>query len=423
MSQSEELKLNYLPAELLHQIFRDVDDGDRKNLRLICRLFANVCAKYMIHSCTFSTSRDTLRKLKHMAAHPIFSAYIDELNFDCSLLVNIPDQSLFHSHLRWLNESVEQSQRQFSVYRPLSEAQNEIILSGEDVRTFEFAIPRFPKFTTLRICMGCFGNGGRQQKEALAGHLGNVPLYAIRQSSACSVRQFMTLMSILFQQKVRLSVLEVGPLTYSVFDEDLELVEGVFSSLKKLVFCISGVKDTPWPPQLQASFSGSEAFCDVVGNGKAMKLLSSASLLTHLSISTEDAPFHKEANLKSFVGNYTWPSLKRLSIGNLVVSEKDLIEFLLRHRVEELSIRSITLQGSWITALPAMREATNPALDQAIAYEWITSEAGESWYLGRHPAKSIVGRGGETTLGLHVAYFLSKAPCSYPCPLTLSNMS
>ncbi|OJD16486.1 hypothetical protein AJ78_03341 [Emergomyces pasteurianus Ep9510] len=423
MGQSEGLKLSHLPAELLHQIFRDVDYGDRKNLRLVCRVFANACVPYMIHSCTFSTSRDSLSKLKHMAMHPLFSAYIDVLNFDCSLLVNIPNQYRFHSHLRFLNESMEQSQRQFQVYWPLVEAQNEIILSGEDVRTVELAIPRFQKFTTLRICIGSFENSGRQHKEAFAGNLANVPFYAIRQSSACSVRQFMTLMNTLFRQQVRISVLEIGPLTYSVFDEDLELVQEVFSSLTKLVFYISAVADTPWPPKAQASFSGSEAFCDVVGNGKAVKLLSSASQLTHLSICTEYAPFHKEANLKSFVGNYTWPHLKRFSIGNLVVSENDLIDFLHRHRIEELSIRSITLQGSWITALPAMREATSPILDRAIAYEWITNEAGESWYLGHHPAKSIVGRGDETTLGLYVAYYLSKAPCGYPCPLTLSNMS
>ncbi|PGH29004.1 hypothetical protein GX50_08254 [[Emmonsia] crescens] len=418
MDLNEGLKLNHLPAELLHQIFRDVEYADRKRLRLVCRVFANVCAKYLTHSCTFSTSRDSLRKLEHMAMHPIFSAYIDVLALDCSLLVNIPNQRHFHSHLRFLNESMEQSRRQFSIYRPLFEAQNEIILSGEDVRTFELAIPRFSRLTTLRICMG-----GRQQQKVLAENLGNVPYYAIRQSSACSVRQFMTLMGILFREQVRLSVLEVGPLTYSVFDEDLEPVQEVFSSLKKLVFYISAVKDTPWPPKAQASFSGSKAFCDVVGNGKVMKLLSASSQLTHLSISTEDAPFHKEANFKSFVGHYTWPYLKRLSIGNLVTSENDLVDFLRRHRVEELSIRSITLRGSWITALPAMRKATSPVLDQAIAYEWITNETGESWYLGRHPAKSIVGRDDETCLGLHVAYYLSKAPSSFPCPLILSNMS
>ncbi|KLJ05572.1 hypothetical protein EMPG_10969 [Blastomyces silverae] len=423
MDQSEGLQLDHLPAELLHQIFQDVEYRDRKSLRLVCRLFANVCIKYMTRSCTFSTTRDSLRKLKHMATHPIFSAYIEVLSLDCSLLVNIPSQRQFHSHLRFLNESTEQSRRQFSIYRPLLEAQDEMIRSREDLHTFKLAIPKFPRLATLRIYMGCFENGGRQMKEALAGNFSNVPHYAIRQSSACSVRQFMTLMSILSQQKVRLSVLEVGPLTYSVFEEDLEPVQEVFISLKRLVFYISAVEDTPWPPKAQASFSGSEAFCDVVGNGKAMRLLSVASQLTHLSISTEDAPFNKEANFKSFVAHYTWPQLKRLSIGNLVTSENDLIDFLRRHRLEELSVRSIILQGSWITALPAMREAASPTLDRAIAYEWITNEAGESWYLGRHPAKSIVGRDDETSLGLQVAYYLSKAPSGYPCPLTLGNMS
>ncbi|PGH01017.1 hypothetical protein GX51_05453 [Blastomyces parvus] len=422
MTQNEGLQLNHLPAELLHQIVQDVEYRDRKSLRLVCRRFANVCAQYMIRSCTFSTTRDSLKKLKHMATHPIFSAYIKVLSFDCSLLVNIASQWQFHSHLRFLNESTEQSRCQFPLYLPLLEAQDDIIRSGEDVHTFELAIPKFPRLTMLRIYMGCFENGGRQMKAALAGNLPNVPYYAIRQSSACSTRQFMTLMSILSQHKVKLSGLEVGPLTYSVFEEDLEPVQEAFVSLKKLVFYISAIKDTPWPPKTQASFSGSEAFCDVVGNGKAMRLFSVASQLTHLSISTEDAPFNKEANFKSFVAYYTWPQLKRLSIGNLVVSENDLIDFLRRHRLEELSIRSITLQGSWITALPAMREAASPTLDRAMAYEWVTNETGESWYLGHHPAKPIVGHGDESSLGLHVAYYLSKAPSGYSCPLTLGNM-
>ncbi|QSS61389.1 methyltransferase [Histoplasma capsulatum] len=260
-------------------------------------------------------------------------------------------------------------------------------------------------------------------KADVAGSFLNVPHFAIRQSSACSARQFMSLMSVLSRQRVRLSVLEFGPLTYSVFEEDLEPVQEVFTSLKKLVFYLSTIKDTPWRPKAQAYLFGSEGFCDVVDNGKAIKLLSISSLLTHLSSSTKDAPFRKEANFKSFVANYTWLQLKCLSIGNLVASENDTIHFLSRHRLEELSIRSITLQGSWIAALPAMREAASPTLDQAIAYEWITNETGESWYLGLHPAKSIVGRSDETSLGLHVAYYLSKAPNGYPCPLTLSNTS
>ncbi|EER39257.1 methyltransferase [Histoplasma capsulatum H143] len=346
------LKLNQLPAELLHQIFRDVEYQDRKSLRLVCKMFASACAKYMTRSCTLSTTHDSLRKLKHMATHPIFSAYIEVLALDCSFLVHIPDQCHFHSQLHFLNKSVEQSCRQFSMYRPLLEAQDEIILSAEDVHTFELAIPRFPRLTTLRIYMGCFENGGRRMKADVAG--------SFRNSSACSVRQFMSLMSVLSRQRVRFSVLEVGPLSFSVFEEDLEPVQEVFSSLKKLVFYLSAIKDTPWRPKAQASLFGSEGFCDIVGNGKAIKLLSIASQLTHLSISTDDAPLRKEANFKSFVANYTWPQLKRLSIGNLVVSENDLIDFLSRHGLEELSIRSITLQGSWITALPAMREAASP---------------------------------------------------------------
>ncbi|OJD26112.1 hypothetical protein ACJ73_02513 [Blastomyces percursus] len=214
-------------------------------------------------------------------------------------------------------------------------------------------------------------------KESLADSLSNVPYYTIRQSSACSARQFMTLMRILFQQNVRLSVLEVGSLTYTVFEEDLEPVQEVFASLKRLVFYISTVEDTSRPYKAQASISGSKAFYD--------------------------APFNKEANFKFFVAHYTWPRLKRLSIGNLVASKNDLIEFLRRHRLEELSIRFIGLQGSWITALPAMREAASPTLDRAIAHEWITNGTGESWYLGRHPDKLIVGGDDETSLGLQVA--------------------
>ncbi|KAK2790138.1 hypothetical protein FQN53_000379 [Emmonsiellopsis sp. PD_33] len=319
---------------------------------------------------------------------------------------------------------MDQCEVEFSTYRALQKEQTDIITSGKDIRALEDAIPKFSNLQKVRLFVGNFRNGGPLLKNTIARLLHSSSEADLHQASVCSVRQFMKLMDILARHKIKLSVLKLELLTYAALDQDEEVlnpVREVFASLENIGFHLSGTDDGLLPTSNRTSRYASYRAPSVISNGRAVQLLSSATPLKNLSISTDEYLYEIRARFRDFVGDCIWPRLTRLSMGSIRVAEDDLINFLCRHStLKELSIHSLTLTGSWLTVLPKIRETAS--LERVNAYGYLKNDGPEYWYLGRHPDKKMVGRADESHLGLLVAYYLTTAPDEFACPLTLDNM-
>ncbi|GBF61618.1 hypothetical protein TMEN_4122 [Trichophyton mentagrophytes] len=424
-----ESRFELLAAELLTQIFDYLDSDDISNARLTCRVFANVCIRYLPRKCAVSCTKTSLERIKYIASHPLISQRIQSLTIDCSqfwtLVHGRPNQSWDYipavgpEEFPWCE-----------AYKRIWEEQRQIKQTGKDNDIISRAIPHFKNLKSVRLCMGRFSEDGRLHRETYNSALEHFS-FSYDSPVSCSILQYLMVMGPLRDAGIKVESLELLDVSYGIFYPISQIIGGMEANFEHLTNL--SIRVQVHPDKVMNSAEGKPELGRVLSYGVLAGYLEAATRLRSLSLSSKDDHGGRMmVSDNAFSPNITWEHLHTLTLDNVWIAEHILVGLATRHyrTLKNLTLHNIILCGSWFTAFPAIREASS--LERAVVYGWIGNPVGEyarreHWRLGVYPDREFDTPWGddarEHRLGLRVASFLCKDPGVIALPLDYSNMT
>ncbi|KAL8714598.1 MAG: hypothetical protein Q9220_001546 [cf. Caloplaca sp. 1 TL-2023] len=413
--------MDRLPPELVHSILSVLRPEDLLNLRLTCKTFAELSAKYLLRECELMFTLNSFQRLSKISQHPLYSQHVRSLVYYADTLKRHHDKDEWYRALRaqlWMNRyenpslaplpSRNASEREWRTYRrnikrstrpeqqfskqQLREAWKKRHAMWQDqqrLRDMHFgedmikaAIAQLPNLKHISLSNyhdikfesdaverlykptleDVMGDGGHD-------HISGIP-------------QFFSLLRGVQQAEISLESLIVGSISWLVFTchcKNWELMKSVFRPLRRFNFSVHISQEVGW-------HDPDENVDDVMSDDdeECEELLREDRVADLMSLMTDvrafNLCFYSDAlRPVPFVPTYkilTYPHLTEISFNNHYGDADDLLEFFKRHaqKLRNVRISNFTLlSGSWLDIFCEFRDMLR--LDHATFRGWLHNKA------------------------------------------------
>lgn len=362
-----------VPAEILVEIFSHLPRRDIKAIRVVCKNFEAASSQYLFDRLYVSPQKFHLKILAKVSQHPVYSKYVEEIVYDCSLfrpellcIEAYEAELLVYGHpfdKQWLERAHERYCRHY--YQ-----QEEIIAADADFKALCSALHRMPKVTIVSLIDGwesCghvdeYGsNRGNQPSNTLGTYNARIlerpydvplarrwedfskcprflrpaPWEYLGEEMEKGVRGFHVVFRAMSLSQHRIQTFFVDsntdamdrgiPSTFLCMSPSyLQTTCNVFKYLRRIVLEIMVMSETD------------------LEDGKVAKMLSAAESLEDLRIGVYPGLLESFSGAKKILGSKAWARLQTVDFLSLEMKEKDLVEFCERHSG---SLRNVGFEG------------------------------------------------------------------------------
>jgi hypothetical protein len=379
------------PAEILHAICVLLPPKDVAALRLVQKDLAVIGAHHLVDKVRFHTSQASIKRLRQISKHAIFSHSVRILHWEATRLqseITLPqlreamqtaatakatagikprapppgaslrEQRLFRRNLaKWTGDTkkAEQSiKSQFRKYKRLVASEDEAedaLLSYNS--TLTTAIRRFPHLKEVHFdnepgkCQHMYSQRFSTRFEKV-----KFPIPFDRDTGS-TIWQIRDLLVAIANSKSMLEKLVVHSMAPSFFQfltaTATNKIHQAVSSLKHLNLGFRLDEDHE-----HVDDGGCFAILD---RGGLKSMLEASPLLEYLVVRFDHYPEGGVTALNNVLGDATWPKLRCLRISQLSTTEEELMACLIRQKsLKEVSIAWITLtKGSWEQVVERMQ--------------------------------------------------------------------
>ncbi|KAL8841101.1 MAG: hypothetical protein Q9176_003442 [Flavoplaca citrina] len=459
---STEVLSNPLPPELLHMVFKLVDDKDIPSLRLTCRSFAEVGLDYQLKEPQIRFTQESLNRMLDLSADPKLRLRIKALVYKVDCLKeydNISDWEFAVRTRRYANTIVPPPQpvdRQSMTFEDIMQREDKVAdtIKEKFLHTSHQIQAAWEKYQTLYNEQQMFrdSDSAAKQVATIISRLPNLKSFALSNfgnlaqdkslnetfstetfmqavgdtghGQPCGVTQLMGAFRALHQAGIRLQRIYFGTVDWRIFhveDSDFELMKSIVSNLVifetdittnqgSLSLSPVDVYDYPSPELEQCT-----AF---LKHGRAVDLLKSMPKLRQLSLSFDHPHATKKIDLRVLVGDLRWSCLTNLYLINIGSTEQYLLGFLRKHSstLEFVEISNYRLNsGKWSSVLRGVRTSLRLKDFCSVGFLLNDNHKNDSWYItcvrmpgdpatmlpiGDHIRKYVVGGGDHTPIDL-----------------------
>ncbi|KAI4272076.1 MAG: hypothetical protein LQ337_005553 [Flavoplaca oasis] len=457
---STEVLSNPLPPELLHMVFKLVDDRDIPSLRLTCRSFAEVGLDYQFKEPQIRFTPESLNRMLDLTADPKLRFRIKALVYKVDCLKkydNISDwelevrsahnadtivpppqpvdgNSLTFDDIMQRQDKVadtvrekfshtsHQIQAAWEKYQTLYEEQQMFRDSDSATKQVATIISRLPNLKSFALSN--FGNLAQDKSlnERFSTETFMQAVGDTGHGQPCGVTQLMGAFRALHQTGIQLQRMYFGTVDWRIFqveDSDFELMKSIVSNLvifetdittNQGLLNLFPVNVYPSPELEQCT-----AF---LKHGRAVDLLKSMPKLRQLSLSFDHPHATKKINLRVLVGDLRWSCLTNLYLINIGSTEQYLLGFFRKHSstLEFVEISNYRLySGKWSSVLRGVRTSLRLKNFCSVGFLLNDNHKNDSWYvtcvkfagdppamlpIGDHIRKYVVGGSDDTPIDL-----------------------
>lgn len=396
-----------LPLELLHAIFDFLDKKAALTARATCVALAAVGSEHILHEIIAVYKRDRLQRLVDISQHAVIRKGVKTLYWQSDRLAEpalsfekwnkvrtiarpwgeynvyheiplLSDNTLDPTSARAqrafkrAHKTYEQNmkgrfpntelEKAYQTYKALVEDQIEITSSKFDLDCFTTFFRACPKLESVTVATA-YGTGGFKDAGRMAFKEAMISPYGDGTILDQGVHQFWTIIQAVCQARTTPKCFTATDMSYRIFEkkwagmDTQPIMAHMMAHLREFRLGLS-VSEDELDPSIEGQDIdiGHECY-HYYGSGLLAKWLSLAPQLRVLKLrmyhnhSEEPVP---EARLKDVVGSTTWPKLRELGLNDMLTSEDELLDLLLRHKdsLRRLSLSYIYLQqGSWTSFL------------------------------------------------------------------------
>lgn len=393
-----------LPLELLHVIFDVMEKKTILSARETCSTLADIGSEYLLDEVITVYKRDRLQRLLSIAQHSKVSKSVRSIYWQSDRLkepalsfekwnkirtVARPwaEYNIYHEipllHDETLDPTTERSQRAFKrahqrydrnmkgthtdselqaayeSYQALIKDQVAIARSKFDLKCFTTFFKACPKLESVTVATA-YGSAGFKDAGRMAFKEAMVAPYGDSNVLDSGVHQFWTIIRALYDAQHPPKRFTATDVSYRIVRETWSKVDcnlmmaHLMSDLHEFRLGLSIHEDEldPMIPGQNIDI-GIDCYIRYVP-GILAKWLSDAPQLRVLKLRmyhNHFANIRPEAKLKDVVGSTTWPKLRELGINDVLTTQNELLDLLLRHKdsLRRLSLSYIYLeQGTWV---------------------------------------------------------------------------
>lgn len=457
-----EVLSNPLPPELLHMVFKLVDDKDIPSLRLTCRSFAEAGLDYQFKEPQIRFTQESLSRMLDLSGNPKLRLRIKALVYKVDCLRkydNISDWEfgVRSAHIadpfvpppqpvegnsitfddtvqrqdkvadtvkeKFLHTS-DQIQTAWEKYQTLYKEQQMFRDSDSAAKQVATIISRLPNLKSFAL--SSFGNLAQDKSlnERFSAETFMQAVGDTGHGQPCGVTQLMGAFRALHQAGIQLQRMYFGMVDWRIFrveDSDFELMKSIVNNLvifetdittNQGLLSLSPVDVYDYPsPELEQC----TAFLKY---GRAVELLKSMPKLRQLSLSFDHSHATKKIDLRVLVGDLRWSCLTNLYLINIGSTEQYLLGFLRKHSftLEFVEISNYRLNsGKWSSLLRGVRTSLRLKNFCSVGFLLNDNHKNDSWYvtcvrmpgdpatmlpIGDHIRKYVVGGGDHTPIDL-----------------------
>ena len=416
--------MDQLPAEVLHVICANIEQKDLFSLRLASKHLAHIGAHHIFAhgQLSFHLSEESLKRLEDVANNPTYATQIRTLSYDANFLAQLRTVENYkqqfertsHHHpdpsqrpdppgkeasertkrlyvrnfekwrhgdkpkalslLEWMSEHMK--------YKKMVVAQKDLLKDKADRRSLAAVIPQFPHLEEI-----VYANNARCLHMLSPRNLQRFQksfFPPLSYDTCHSVHQLSSMLEPMGNKLKTLKAVCVSPKLFST--KNRMSVSSSFRSLKKVHIELRLENDHVD----DFGFISPRNMYATIEAGHLLACLVCANGLEDLHISFVDFPDYAGpwAHINKLVGNYSWPSLKKLGLSQVEGSAEELIEALARQpALQELGLGFVELtSGSWCQVFTEMRlrlslQKTNfndifssPSEDEMMVMEYYNQE-------------------------------------------------
>jgi hypothetical protein len=347
--------LDLLPVEILLQIIDHVPHKDLRAMRLFCKRLASVAEIKLFHTLSIAPRKKELHALLDVSQHPVLSQHVKCLFYDLGLY----DRNLFEICGKFerfmaaaddiLNEgsSLRQVIAGWKYSKNILNDEEWIVNSKVVGKVLSRVLPRLPSFSQLEF--GSYSLGEAHAITRTVWHMGSM---FFRSDINTAKRAIRTTFKALRKAKVHLKALKLHPLPDVMFNQN-EIFPSyadhlprtnrrVFSMLKSIDLCfphcaieqtldLFTIGPSGQPPVSINSHTDPIAIAE---------MLQSAKDLRHLSFGYNELSGCEKQGIREwshyplkllFGDGVKWPRLETLQLKNMLLYQKELVEFLGLH--------------------------------------------------------------------------------------------
>ena len=451
-----------LPPELLHMVFKLVDDEDIPSLRLTCKSFAEVGLDYQFKEPQIRFTQESLNRMLDLAADPKLRLRIKALVYKVHCLRKYDNISDWEFGVRSahnadpfvpppppadgnsvtfedvmqredmvadtkkekFSRTSDQIQAAWEKYQTLYKEQQMFRDSDSAAKQVATIISRLPNLKSFALSN--FGNLA-QDKSLNERFSTETFMQAVGDTShgqPCGVTQLIGAFRALHPTGVQLQRMYFGTVDWRIFqveDSDFELMKSIVSNLvifetdittNQGFLSLSPVDVYDYPsPELEQCTA-------YLKHGRAVDLLRSMPQLRQLSLSFDHPHATKKIDLRVLIGDLQWSCLTNLYLINIGSTEQYLLGFLRKHSstLKFVEISNYRLNsGKWSSVLRGVRTSLRLKNFCSAGFLLNDNHKNDSWYvtcirmpgdppamlpIGDHIRKYVVGGGDNTPIDL-----------------------
>ncbi|ETS83726.1 hypothetical protein PFICI_05602 [Pestalotiopsis fici W106-1] len=380
--------MDKVSPELLHDICACLKIEDVLAFRLVCKVFADVGAAYMLPEVSFYMLQAEFARLRAIADHPIISKHVRSLTYFAEVLdiekITFPAYVRGHTREQAAARSwngffkptpkldsadLPKLRSDYQTYELTMKQQQEIIDHAYDVECLKEVIPKFSSLRQASVSStGAFYDDNTKSRtwdatrplelcKSRKSPFESIPLSSGNSLLPEGKRHLNGLIAGLVATKTQLEGFRAGVLDWSYFKDFLEIPDGLshtFKYLKRLELFL----DTD-PGQ---DSRGITRCRKALRSGILKQIIKPLQQLEVLMITLYPVEWTSDewpASLGDIIApGHTWPALRVVSLGGIKTNRHDLIKFLELHKdtLKKLCMRDLGLgETSWWKLLPDLR--------------------------------------------------------------------
>lgn len=396
-----------LPVEILHNIFDFLDKKAALLARQTCVTLGVVGSEHVLHELAAVYKRDRLQRLVDISQHATISKTIRSVYWQSDRLLEPAmsyekwnkvravarpwaEYNIYHE-IPLLNDNTldptsARAQRAFKrahklydrnmkghfskaelelayeSYKALVQDQKDITDNNFDLDSFTTFFKGCPKVDNVTVATA-YGTGGFKDAARMAFKEAMISPYGDCNILDSGVHQFWTILRALHLAQRTPKCFTATDVSYRIFQESRAgyqtqpIITHLMGNLREFRLGLSIHEDELDPAREGEGIDIGSDCRRYYSPGLLAQWLSGAPQLRVLKLRMYHNHFvdvMPEARLKEVVGSTKWPKLREIGLNDILTTEDELLDFLLRHKdsLRRLSLSYIYLQeGSWTSFL------------------------------------------------------------------------
>ena len=379
-----------MPVELLHQIYENLNQQDRKSCRLVCKYFRFTAEISLFRHILLRRNPESFIRLRLIAEHPDICTHVKFLCYDPRLFSSpfYKDFETWYSaalgHNHWTHSAVmgaapklerKELEAHYQTYCAIYHSDQ--LTQNYDVETQDLmsCLARLPRLREVYLLF--HEVGGDAELHQLSSITQETLIMPDCVHGWFHGKQFTALMEAAYEAQTPLKSIDAVGVPWSVFQQSNDILSMMASATEACQY-LAIKMDPDDDPE-----NGSTSLAQMVSSSSSLRTLD-------ISLGYFTEVRNPAVNLLEIIDpEIHWPYLKRLNLRCFAATEVSLKSLLTRHtttlrylelayiKLEPYPLDGMELHGSWIEIIVFLESSLS--LESIRLDGFLSNERGEMW--------------------------------------------